>query len=31
VALIDGCPQADPAAMGFPADWRARTAWRVAK
>ncbi len=30
VALIDGCPQADPAAMGFPADWRARAAWRVA-
>jgi abortive infection bacteriophage resistance protein len=29
VALIDGCPQADPAAMGFPADWRARAAWRV--
>jgi abortive infection bacteriophage resistance protein len=30
VELIDGCPQADPAAMGFPADWRARAAWRVA-
>jgi abortive infection bacteriophage resistance protein len=30
VELIDGCPQADPAAMGFPADWRTRAAWRVA-
>ena len=29
VALIDGCPLADPASMGFPADWRARAAWRV--
>jgi abortive infection bacteriophage resistance protein len=30
VTLIDGCPQVDPVAMGFPADWRARAAWRVA-
>lgn len=30
VALIDSCPQAETAAMGFPADWRARAAWRVA-
>lgn len=29
VALIDGCPLAAPASMGFPADWRARAAWRV--
>lgn len=29
VALIDGSPQADTAAMGFPPDWRARAAWRV--
>lgn len=29
VALIDGCPLADPASMGFPADWRARAAWKV--
>ncbi|KAB6714676.1 Abi family protein [Roseobacter sp. TSBP12] len=29
VALIDGCPRADPASMGFPADWRTRGAWRV--
>ena len=29
VALIDSCPLADPASMGFPADWRARAAWRV--
>jgi len=29
VALIDGCPLADPASMGFPEGWRERTAWRV--
>lgn len=29
VALIDGCPLADPASMGFPADWRARAVWKV--
>lgn len=27
LALIESCPQADPAAMGFPAEWRARMAW----
>lgn len=31
VALIDGCRLADPARMGFPADWRTRPAWRVAR
>ncbi|MHA3915193.1 Abi family protein [Halovulum sp. GXIMD14793] len=31
VALIDGCPLADPASMGFPAGWRTRAAWRVAQ
>ena len=31
VALIDGCPLADPASMGFPEDWRERTAWRVGR
>ena len=30
VALVDGCPLADPEAMGFPGDWRARSAWSVA-
>lgn len=29
VALIDGCPLADPASMGFPEGWRDRPAWRV--
>lgn len=29
VELIDGCPLADPISMGFPADWRARPAWKV--
>lgn len=29
VELIDGCPLADPASMGFPEDWRTRPAWRV--
>ena len=29
VALIEGCPVADPTAMGFPEDWRRRPAWRV--
>ena len=29
VALIDGCPKAEPALMGFPENWRARAAWRV--
>jgi len=29
VALIDGCPLADPASMGFPEGWRGRSAWRV--
>ena len=29
VALIDGCPLANPASMGFPEGWRERTAWRV--
>ena len=29
VSLIDGCPLADPASMGFPADWRARAVWKV--
>ena len=28
-ALIEGCPLADPASMGFPADWRARAAWKL--
>lgn len=28
VALIDGCPLADPAQMGFPADWRRRSFWQ---
>lgn len=30
VELLATCPLADPAAMGFPADWAARPAWRVA-
>ncbi len=30
VELIDGCPLVDPASMGFPEDWRARSSWRVA-
>lgn len=30
VELLTTCPLADPAAMGFPADWAARPAWRVA-
>ena len=29
VTLIDNCPLADPASMGFPVDWRTRQAWRV--
>jgi|GEM_PF-4950084 len=29
VALIDECPLADPASMGFPEDWRTRTCWKV--
>lgn len=29
VALIDGCPLADPTSMGFPADWRVRSVWKV--
>lgn len=29
VALIDGCPLADPGNMGFPEGWRDRPAWRV--
>jgi abortive infection bacteriophage resistance protein len=29
VALINGCPLADPARMGFPEGWRDRPAWRV--
>jgi len=29
VALIDGCPLADPASMGFSEGWRDRPAWRV--
>jgi len=29
VALIDDCPLADPASMGFPENWRVRAAWRV--
>jgi len=29
VALIDGCPLADPASMGFPTDWRVRSVWKV--
>ena len=29
VALVDGCPQADPRDMGFPADWRRRPVWLV--
>lgn len=29
VALLDGCPQADPRSMGFPRDWRSRSVWRV--
>jgi hypothetical protein len=29
VTLIDCSPLADPASMGFPEDWRERTAWRV--
>jgi abortive infection bacteriophage resistance protein len=29
VELIDGCPLADPASMGFPVDWRTRPSWRV--
>ncbi|MDK3019349.1 Abi family protein [Pseudodonghicola flavimaris] len=29
VALIDGCPLADPSSMGFPADWRTRAVWKV--
>ncbi|MCL3881904.1 Abi family protein [Marivita sp. GX14005] len=31
VALIDGCPLADPASMGFPDEWRTRPSWRVAR
>jgi abortive infection bacteriophage resistance protein len=30
VELITGCPQANPALMGFPSDWQTRAAWRVA-
>lgn len=30
VELLATCPLADPAAMGFPADWAARPAWRIA-
>ena len=29
VALIDGCPLADPASIGFPTDWRVRSVWKV--
>lgn len=29
IALIDGCPLADPHSMGFPKCWRERPAWRV--
>jgi len=29
VALIDGCPLADPSSMGFPEGWQARASWRV--
>jgi len=29
VALIEGCPLADPASMGFPEAWQGRPAWRV--
>lgn len=30
VELLATCPLADPVAMGFPADWAARPAWRIA-
>lgn len=30
VDLLSSCPLADPSAMGFPADWRALPAWKVA-
>ncbi len=30
VALIDSCPLADSAQMGFPADWRRRSFWNGA-
>lgn len=29
VARLDSCPLADPASMGFPADWRASAAWKI--
>ena len=29
VALIDGCPLAEPSSMGFPEGWQERAAWRV--
>lgn len=29
VDLITGCSQANPAMMGFPADWQTRAAWRL--
>ncbi len=29
VAIIDSCPLAAPANMGFPPDWRTRPAWRL--
>lgn len=31
VELIDGYPQASPAAMGFPEDWRVRAMWKLPK
>lgn len=29
IELLDAHPLADPAAMGFPNDWRSRAAWRL--
>lgn len=29
VALIDGCPLADPSSMGFPPDWQSRAVWKT--
>lgn len=31
VELIDGFPQADPVAMGFPDNWRSFTMWKILK
>jgi abortive infection bacteriophage resistance protein len=30
VELVDSCPLADPAAMGFPSNWQTMPAWKLA-